>query len=285
MIKRFAQISAVVVLALLMALFVVGMASAKFGVAFSQCANNLGVGPCNWINGIIQANNSVYYEGDGVPQKAIFDNLDDEVGKHPTHTLKIEWDTTKGGVHAYDYLVSVDSSETYVNQTELCVNAPAGCSGWAKNTFPIPNPGLTITEQAGNFTILNGAIIAVGPYVNSGSMTGDSSASITITFVASGPDVVIAWGGHLAKESDWGTGLGAGSISGGPFHQNLVSLNGSSTGSKDNQIQPGVIPSAIALFKFGVAESKANPALLITVFAALLASLVLFRRYAGARAG
>src|SRR5262249_18842451 len=39
----------------------------------------------------------------------------------------------------------------------------------------------------------------------------------------------------------YGSGLGAGSINGGPYHFKLSTLDGSSLGSQDNQIQAGAI--------------------------------------------
>ena len=44
--------------------------AARFVVDFRQCSNeNPTLGDCVWINGIIQQNNSVWFEGMSVPQR------------------------------------------------------------------------------------------------------------------------------------------------------------------------------------------------------------------------
>jgi len=81
---------------------------------FKQCANGKitgVVGNCDWINSILQQSNSTYYEGMGVPQRAIFTGIAPTAGN--THTLTFKHQATKGGgsnSHAYDWLVSYDQA-------------------------------------------------------------------------------------------------------------------------------------------------------------------------------
>jgi uncharacterized repeat protein (TIGR01451 family) len=96
------------------------------------------------------------------------------------------------------------------------------------------------------------------PFTISGDPAGTSEKSITImihTDVSETEtlELVVAWGGHLAigDEANWGTGNGAGSISGAPFHMSVggfVDFNdngeqdgGEKLGSGDLQIQSGTI--------------------------------------------
>src|SRR5207237_6358294 len=76
-----------------------------------QCANgSTGTEPCldtptfpNWVNGNLGASKSHYDEGDSIPYRLAMTGL-----TAGTHTVTIEWDTTKAGKHALDYLTSWD---------------------------------------------------------------------------------------------------------------------------------------------------------------------------------
>ena len=78
---------------------------------YDQCSNDLGSGytsgdtGCHWINGNLQANNSMYAEGDATPQRLWLQGL----APGSTHTVTLKYGTTKGGKHAYDYLTTYDS--------------------------------------------------------------------------------------------------------------------------------------------------------------------------------
>jgi len=274
----------VLALTLLLAFSIAGIALAETtggNDKFTQCANGGGSGPCDWINGIVQQSNSTYTEGDAVPQRVyLFD-----ISGGPVHTLVFKWDTTKSGSHAYDYLVSHDYSEGYVNQVELCKtpNVPSYCTSWSANQYPIPlDPNIppAVTQQAGNFTILNGTIVGVSPYSLSGSYAGTSETSITISFTTPYTQVLIAWGGHLALSSDW-SGLGSATISGAPFHQALVTIDGAAAGSQDNQVKSILSsPTAVTLSGFtgySQAEQPAGWNLALLTLAAFLGGLTLYK--------
>jgi hypothetical protein len=73
-----------------------------------------------------------------------------------------------------------------------------------------------------------------------GSDTADSEVTVTLTWHGTADDVLIEFAGHISQAdgaSGWGTGQGASSISGGPYHIQLKNLDGASTGSQDNQIK------------------------------------------------
>src|SRR5438046_650498 len=54
----------------------------------------------HWQNGNLGAQQAHYAEGDFVPFRAILTGLQEGI----TYTLTIQWDTTQGGKHAYDYI-------------------------------------------------------------------------------------------------------------------------------------------------------------------------------------
>src|SRR5688572_29335917 len=97
----------------------VGLTSAPAGAVaagdLDQCANGAVGGPperctgANWVNGDLVASKAHYLEGQSVPYRLKISGLDPALA---THTVTIQWDTTKGGQHAIDYLTSYDRTET-----------------------------------------------------------------------------------------------------------------------------------------------------------------------------
>src|SRR5205823_3708763 len=75
----------------------------------------------------------------------------------------------------------------------------------------------------------------------------DDYAVWTLTFhvTSSSANVMLLIGGHTAVGTDpvigWGTGLGSGSVSGGPYHFKWTAADGASVGNRDNQIQSGAL--------------------------------------------
>ena len=55
-----------------------------------------------WVNGNLGASKSVYLEGDSIPYRLTSTTS----LSRAQHTVTIEWDTTKGGKHALDYLTT-----------------------------------------------------------------------------------------------------------------------------------------------------------------------------------
>ncbi|HLG93292.1 MAG TPA: hypothetical protein VI546_00480, partial [candidate division Zixibacteria bacterium] len=83
------------------------------------------------------------------------------------------------------------------------------------------------------------------PTITFDGYTGtDQDANYSITWNSSSSEIVIEFAGHLAVGADplgagigYGTGFGAGNISGGPYHFSLDKLDGASLGNQDNQIK------------------------------------------------
>ena len=203
-----------------------------------QCANGplATPTPCigsAWVNGNLNENKAHWLEGDSVAYRLKMQNL---ITGSFAHTVTIEWDTTKSGKHALDYLTSFDRTETPADPCSVV----SGCSlAGPKSTFAIPvdanvtngqngipGGGDDITQIAGDFTLFNGTITGVSSYTLSGTYAGDSSTTITISFTASVSDPVLAWAGHIATRQDWGQGNSAIDITGAPYHMRFIDLDG-----------------------------------------------------------
>ena len=135
------------------------------------------------------------------------------------HTLHINYQTVSGGKHAYDYLTSYNFTETDAN---ACFNRPP-CVARTPVAIPIDTaPGGPAAYQADDpqqfIHIWNGEITSVGYVGNVYGATARARRRRPFTATSSTVPVVIAWGAHFASSIDWGVGLGAGSITGSPFH-------------------------------------------------------------------
>lgn len=236
------------------------------GTRLEQCENLTTVcdssHPSNWITGNLGTSNSDYSEGDSVPFRATLNSL--TIGA--SYGVNIGFESTKDGKHAYDYLTSFNRTES---TAEPCVDVT--CSP-PNDTLPIPidtnvsGAGVTqvgsqfISLFGGNFIDAGSNIANTGdlcatatcniamnpePYVLTGGYAGSSSTSTYVYFTASAETVVLAWGGHIAAESDWGVGMGAFNIAGSPYHMNLGGLTCSprdcNTGAKDVSISSAAV--------------------------------------------
>src|SRR4051794_7523530 len=232
-----------------------GVARASGSADLDQCANgSLGspsdCAPSEWVNGNLGASKAHYSEGDSVPYRMLFGGL----STSGSHTVIIEWDTTKSDKHALDCVTTYNRTVTGANP---CAGVILDCT--SPSTAPIPPDtqvsGAGVTQIAGNFTLFGGTITSASPYVYSqgSGFTGDKSASIAITFTASVPNPVLAWGGHIATRADWGLTASAVNISGSPYHMRLLSLDGSG-GNQDRSLSADAVlfPGFIHVVKHAV---------------------------------
>ncbi|HEU4507265.1 MAG TPA: hypothetical protein VFR78_03435 [Pyrinomonadaceae bacterium] len=234
------------------------------------CAN----GPANapvfctgdaWENGNLNSSKSHYLEGQSVPYRTILENLI----PGNTYTLAIEYDTTQGGDHAFDYLTSFDRTEPKPGNnpcTRKQGNAIVSiCDPLTFVTTPIPtDPNVTagqdgtpgtiddISQIAGLFTLYNGNTFSIvnpgNPYTLDGTYAGNSSTSITVQFNATAAIAVIAWGGHISTRLDWGAANSAIAITGSPYHMRLTGMTCSGQGEICNVGQQDHQLSADAVF-------------------------------------
>jgi uncharacterized repeat protein (TIGR01451 family) len=226
-----------------------------------QCANDPAPSPStdgcsasasDWVNGNLGASKSVYFEGDSIPYRMLFGNL-----SLASHTVTIEWDTTKSDKHAIDYLTSYDRTVATANPT-LGVSSPG-----ASMTFAIPTDpqvtGAGVTPVAGNFTMWGGTITGVSgySYADGTGFSGDKSARITLTFTATNDHPTLAWGGHISHRNDWGTENSAVAIPGSPYHTRLIDLDGSG-GNQDRSLsaEAVIFPASITVVKQAAPEGS-----------------------------
>jgi uncharacterized repeat protein (TIGR01451 family) len=158
----------------------------------------------------VQLATGCYVEGRVVPLRF--------VGSFPAgtvHTVRIKYDFITGGVgHYFDCLRSFDATETGLSAL-IGISLPVGQQGVA--TWPIPlDSTLTPANRSylqlpGRLTTYNISQLAF----SSGYNLTSGAKDILLTFTVAGAvgsgnrTVVIAWGAHLAVESDWGSGGGA----------------------------------------------------------------------------
>lgn len=155
---------------LLLALTQVAAATNFSQSDFTQCSNeNNTLGQCNWIGSNVQSNNSVYIEGMALAQRMMFDGVTARATV-PTTTHVLEWDTewTKGGKHAYDYLVSYAQAQalsTAIGGFSLTMNQCSQLGG-----------GGPPTSECTSVTGVSGFHLAVNvpddPYVSAECDTG-----------------------------------------------------------------------------------------------------------------
>jgi hypothetical protein len=259
--KKFVRLSLTVVIVLVLSLLgnAVAVLAANPSANLDQCANDPAPSPssdgCNsnanqWVNGNLGASKALYFEGDSIPYRLRFDNL-----SLASHTVTIEWDTTKSGKHALDYID--DFNESVLNANP-CLGV-SGCSPATFTTFAIPaDPQVTgagVTPLAGDLRLYGGTIMGVSAYSypNGSGFTGDKSARITITFTASRANPVLAWGGHISTRVNWGANGSAVAIPGSPYHTRLINLDGSG-GNQDRSLSADavVFPGSITIIKDAV---------------------------------
>jgi len=233
-----------------------------------QCANgsfaaHVSCTGANWVNGDVNAQKAHWAETESLVYRLKMNGL--TIG--PSHTLILGYDILKNGKHAIDYLTSFDRTETqgapdtqHNNGNDPCNGLPApGCTTAAPtSTFAIPEDTVTVTSQTnpntgipvpqvpGVFTMWNGTITDVH-YV---TYAGGEERQISITFTAASDRVLLAWGGHVAWQGEWGFGTSAGGINGSPYHMRIIDLDGSG-GNTDRALAATAvaIPAKVTLVK------------------------------------
>jgi hypothetical protein len=206
-------------------------------VNHDQCANGAFGSPvvtCSWQNGNLHGGNSQWIEGEFVAHRVV-------ISPAGGNTVKIGYDTTEGGDHAYDYLGTYDTSQTQLEGNNPCLGV-TGCTFSQDGDFQLAIPiddnvtNAGVAQIGGQFftfwNVSTASIVATGPcdgvatetqYCLEGTYGGTSETSITITFTRIDPNapVVIAWGGHIATRANWGTDNAAVNIGGSPYHMRV----------------------------------------------------------------
>ncbi|MDM7921513.1 MAG: carboxypeptidase-like regulatory domain-containing protein [Pyrinomonadaceae bacterium] len=230
-----------------------------------QCANGpLGTPvPCEakaWVNGNLNHNQAHFLEGESVPYRLRFSGLQ----QGSTYTVTIEWDTTENSAakHALDYLTTYNRSET---DADPCTDV-AGCNPMVYTTWAIPldplvaagNDGVLgtaddIVQEPGDFTLFGSILQGVSAYTVTGTYDSASQTRITLTFLATSTDPILAWGGHISTRYDWGFDHSAIAIPGASYHMRLLDLNGAG-GNQDRSLSnsAAIFPGRITIIKDAV---------------------------------
>jgi hypothetical protein len=150
----------------------------------------------------------------------------------------------------------------------------------APDEYPIPgdsvmtgdvNWDLGATQDAGLFTMWQGDIWGVSaaygysfdPVACSPNCyIGDTSTNITVFFQATGEEIVLSWGGHIANRMDWGVDNSAAFISGSPYHMRLIAYDdvtndeGCNVGNTDRSLKASAVifPATIRVEKDAVPD-------------------------------
>jgi len=209
-----------------------------------------------WVKGNLGTANSHYVESHSIPYRAVITDL-----TPGSHLLVIEWDTKSKGYHAIDFLSSYQRLLPHdvfaSHSTPETILPLAELTGTFSEpiTFPIPQPGDLGTPVQGQpmlgFSVLPveersltawNATITNAYYVMEESLQLDQASSrLAIEFVTTNSTVVMAWGGHIAAQYDWGLRQGATEISGSPYHMRLVALD-DSVGNQDRSLEADDTP-------------------------------------------
>jgi len=226
-------------------------------VGLDQCANGsprFGDFHCDWQNGNLNSSNSNYAEGESVPYRYEITGLPASPG---THTFKIQYDFAKSGKKAFDFLTKYNVTQTGADPCSGSAAPPDLCPGLPAEPpqcFPFPSdpfaaPTLTVAgaqAHAGLTRCLGvyGATITsiTGPVHVPGTFGGgDNTAEFSVTYTNAGTSVLFVWGGHLAHSAYWGTGNGAASVSGSPFHMRANEPDGQGNKNQDRSVQLNAI--------------------------------------------
>ena len=189
-------------------------------------------------------------------------------------TVVFGYDIKHGGKHALDYLTHfarLDPHLVNFGHGPEMVTPKSGVSGISATTmtFPIPAPSSVSScasdvgdQPATSFnalpagqrlmTLFGGTITNVLYDGAQGCLTdAQAETQIAVSFTVVNPTAVLAWGGHIAKATDWGPGNSAGAISGSPFHMRLISWSLGNLGHQDRSLSAGAVisPGAITIVK------------------------------------
>ena len=211
------------------------------------------ISPANWVNGNAGASNAHYLEGHSIGYRMVITNL-----KPGEHTVIIGYDIRDGGKNGIDYITQYQNlipHAQFQHPAEIInplIGFPA-LSPTAK-TLPIPTPLGLSTKAQNSFAALAGVMsmfnsgtetpinkIKTVAYVTQGNTSAaHAETQLRIVFTTETPTVILAWGGHIASQVDWGAGTSAVNISGSPYHTRLISLDGTG-GNQDRSLSAAAV--------------------------------------------
>jgi hypothetical protein len=212
--------------------------------------------PAGWVNGNAGASNAHFVEGWSIPYRVNITDL--ALG---AHSLDIEWDIRHSSANAIDFVTNYDlinfpppSHLFNFGHGPETINPLTEAGPWASGTSSvIPAPSLpagavttyrnlvmaysNASGDANKFSIWNGSITNMVLLSEGNLNVAQSSTRMRIFFTNTAADVVIAWGGHIAKgEGVWGNGNSASAVDGSPYHTRLISWDPDGDGNNQTSI-------------------------------------------------
>ena len=113
---------------------------------FSQCANgpspSTSLACTGWINGAINQTKAHFGEDDVVPQRLQLTLPSDT----SSHTLTIQYQTRKSGIHAYDSLATWNKTSS---AADACQGIAASTCAGSPSTFPMASDSTSVNPVAG----------------------------------------------------------------------------------------------------------------------------------------
>ena len=217
-------------------------------------------------NTTLQKSNSQYVEGDVIPFHSTIENDKAPIlTEGQTYIIRLEWNFAAGtndpNKHFFDYLTSYNATEAGIGDgvARRCFRSLEAVS---LRVDPIDTELMAGVQQPGFFTLYNIGNISfvsqdpenpVDPYVEYEINNNETRKYIDIRYTPNDGDLVagenldvgIAWGGHLATQSVYGLGNGAGEFPGAST-QFLIHLTPSVTGDSTNLniMASAVVPAA-----------------------------------------
>jgi hypothetical protein len=233
-----------------------------------EVCSNADAAGTNWGNGNLNSSGAHYREGESVPYRAVFTDLEPS----SQYTITIAYDVAKDTKYAFDYWTTYDRTENgsfpSAGQANACGDVIAGCDPNAPTDFtpilddPLINPP---TGQIAGQVEIWGASFSGAEFEYTPAMVGDPDLGTATRFVrltfttdADGGTVVIAWAGHIATRADWGDNRSAIAINGSPYHMNFETFTGPGgvigVGAQDHQLSVDAIyfPNTITIVKLVV---------------------------------
>ncbi|MEI8201339.1 MAG: DUF5979 domain-containing protein, partial [Eubacteriales bacterium] len=239
----------------------------------------------SWIGGDLNRNNSDYFEGMSVPQRLVMQGI--STGPS-SHTASFEFQFTKGGKYAYDFITSWNQAvsaasniggQSWSESFKWIGVTPSVVTSLSAFHTTATIPGNAYAAAAARENVYEGALgygdRVVDVYADAalsnvtvtmdpnlyGSAAGDSSFFFTVTWQGTATKVMILYASHIAVGLDplpasgigWGSGLGAGAIDGSPYHNRLAPPSTEWTGaSEDNQMKASsvTVKSGLTGMKF-----------------------------------
>ena len=208
-------------------------------------------GGTGWQNGNSGASTAHFVEGHSIPYRTII-----TAGPLGPNTVQLGYDIKHSGANAIDFLTHYDRLLPHgafghpaeaVDPTDGVANLGSDIATCA---IPLPT-NLVGTDAAatfaaiqtagkGQFTVYGASTCTVVEVEDGDLSAAQSEARVDVTFNATSSTVVMAWGGHIAKSSDW-DGNGAAAVSGSPYHMRLKAWTAGNVGNQDRSLSAAAV--------------------------------------------